>query len=61
MSKKVIFEKEYHGFEAWSDIDRDISEMLDSAYNPEVEDIESESNGMIKIVVTFESEDEQKD
>lgn len=53
---KVIFEKEYHGFEDCVDIPRDVHEMLDPRFNPDCDGIEPEFKGIIKIVVTYKNE-----
>jgi len=50
---KVIFSKEYHGFEDCVDIGRDIHEMFDPRFNSEVEGLDPEFKGIIKIVVTY--------
>jgi hypothetical protein len=49
---KVIWEKEYHGFEAVFDLDRDISEFWD-----DVEDeIPPEFQGTLKVTISYEEE-----
>ena len=50
---KVIFEKEYHGFEDCVDVSRDMHEMFDPRFNPDVAGIDPEFCGTIKIVVTY--------
>jgi hypothetical protein len=49
--ERTIFNKVYHGFESWSDIDRDVSEMWDDA------DIPAEGQGKLTIKVTYVDED----
>lgn len=53
--EKIIFNKEYHGFESSADIYRDVCEMLDPRFNPDAEGIEPEFSGTIKITVTYVS------
>jgi len=54
MSRKSIFSKDYEGFESSSDIYRDISEMLDPAFNPLAEGISPEFQGTLAIDVTYQ-------
>ena len=59
MNKRIIFEKEYCGFEDVYDIDRDISEMWD---DPKAKGIPGEFQGVIKVTVEYipaEGEDEE--
>lgn len=50
---KTIFEKTYHGFEHWYDIDRDIAEMF--CYGGAA-DIPGEFLGKIHVKITYEEE-----
>ncbi len=53
MRKLMIFIKEYHGFESCYDIGRDIHEMFDPRFNPDIKGIDPEFEGTIKIEVTY--------
>jgi len=54
--KKVIFEKEYYGFESTYDLERDISEAFESLED----DVSDEFTGTIKVVMTYEEEEEEE-
>jgi len=55
--KNIKFEKTYHGFEAVSDLGRDIDEM----WQYELKDIPGEFQGTIKVTVEYiPSEDENR-
>ena len=45
--EKVLLEKSYEGFESWSDIDRDISEMWDDSNIP------AEGTGTVIIKIVY--------
>lgn len=53
---KTIFKKEYHGFESTSDIGRDLHEMWDERFNPDIKGISGEFQGTVKITVTYSDE-----
>lgn len=53
---KIIFEKEYHGFEAIVDLEEDISDLWDARLNKAVKDIPGEFQGTVKVVITYEDE-----
>jgi hypothetical protein len=55
---KTIFEKTYHGFEDMSDIFRDVEEAVDPAFNPKMKDIPGEFQGRMKVVITYDEDDE---
>jgi len=55
---KVVFEKTYDGFESLSDIGRDIGEVFDERFNPMMSDIPGEFQGRMKVVITYEEDDE---
>jgi len=50
---RMIFSKEYHGFEDSVDIYRDVEEMLDPRFNSGAEGLNPEFRGTIKIEVTY--------
>jgi len=54
-SKKpiVIFDKNYEGFEAMADINRDISEAFDGDYNPKSTILSGEFQGTVAITITY--------
>jgi hypothetical protein len=54
---KTIFNKEYHGFEAASDISRDLHEMWDERFNPAMKGISGEFQGTVKVTVTYSDEE----
>jgi len=51
---KVIFEKEYHGFEDIYDMSRDVMEAFDADFNDEVKDLPGEFQGTVKVTITYE-------
>lgn len=55
-----VFEKEYHGFESWIDMSRDIDEIW---YEPTMKNVPSEGRGTLKITVEYipSEEDEEVD
>ena len=53
--KKVIFQKEYFGFEDLSDLERDIYEMWDDN-----EDIPSEFEGTVKVTIEYIDDEEDE-
>jgi hypothetical protein len=55
---KVVFEKTYDGFESLYDIGRDIDEAFDERFNPVIKDIPGEFQGRMKVVITYEEDDE---
>lgn len=56
---KVIYEKEYHGFESLYDLGRDVYEAFDSRFNEKAKDIPGEFQGTVKVTIEYmESEDE---
>lgn len=60
MSKKVLWQKTYHGFEDFSDYWRDTHEAVDSDFNPEMKSIPGEFQGKVKVTIEYipEGEDE---
>jgi hypothetical protein len=55
---KVIFQKDYHGFEDAVDIERDVSECFDARFNPAMEGIPGEFQGTIRVTVEYIPEEE---
>lgn len=53
--KKVIFHKEYFGFEDLADLERDISEMWDDN-----EDIPGEFEGTVKVTIEYIDDNEEE-
>jgi hypothetical protein len=53
---KVIFKKEYVGFEAIADIDRDVCEAFDTDFNPLAEQIPDEHQGTVTVTITYTPE-----
>jgi hypothetical protein len=51
----VLFQKDYVGFEALADIERDVTEALDSAYNPyeAASILEGEYQGTLRVTITW--------
>ncbi len=49
---KTLWEKNYHGFESISDLERDVYEALD--------DVSGEFQGTIKVVITYEPAETEK-
>lgn len=58
MNKRVIFKKEYHGFEDIYDLDRDISEMWDE---PAAKTIPGEFQGTLTVTVEYTPSKEDGD
>lgn len=54
--KKLIFRKEYNGYESLSDVDRDISEAFDGKFNEAAKDIPSDFEGVITITIEYSPE-----
>lgn len=50
---KVIFKKDYGGFESLSDFWRDTSECFDPDFNPEMKDIPGEFQGTVKVTIEY--------
>ena len=50
-NSKTILEKEYHGFESWADIDRDVAEMWEGS------DIPCEGQGKIVVKIVYVEKD----
>jgi hypothetical protein len=53
MKNKIIFKRDYHGFEDVVDLERDISECFDSRFNPEAKDIPNEFTGTVKVTIEY--------
>lgn len=49
-----VFQKDYDGFESWTDVGRDIDEIWD---NPAMKDIPPEWQGTIRITIEYIPED----
>jgi hypothetical protein len=58
MTKRVIYKKEYHGFEDVGDLDRDISEMWDE---PAAKSIPGEFQGTLTVTVEYTPSEEDSD
>ena len=52
----VLFQKDYVGFEALADIERDLSEALDSDSNPAAAIRQGEYQGTVRVTITYEPE-----
>ena len=52
--KKEIFNKDYEGFESLYDIQRDVIECFDPAFNEEAKDIPGEFQGTVNVTITYE-------
>lgn len=52
-----IFEKEFEGWESLQDWDREMSELWDERFNPDVKGLPGEFTGKIKVVITYEGDD----
>lgn len=59
---KVIFKKDYSGFESIYDLSRDINEMWEKSYDEEknkvLDSIPGEFQGTVKVLITYEENDE---
>lgn len=53
---RIIFEKTYYWFEELYDIERDVSEAINVRFNPEMNGISPESQGAMKVIITYEEE-----
>jgi len=54
MSKPVVvFEKEFHGWESLQDWDRDMSEAIQSDYNPVAKIMDGEFEGTLTVVMVY--------
>jgi len=58
---KIIFNKDYHGFEDIYDLERDISEAFDVKFNPEMKNIPSEFMGTVRVTIEYFYEGETFD
>ena len=52
--QKVIFIREYEGFESISDIQRDVIECFDESFNKLAEGLPSEFRSKITLKITYE-------
>lgn len=52
---KKIFEKKYCGFESLYDLERDVQECFDPAFNKEAADIPGEFSGTVTITINYEA------
>lgn len=50
---RVVWTKDYHGFESMSDLDCDVYEALDERFNPKAKDIPGEFQGTIKVTMEY--------
>ncbi len=55
---KEIFSKKYNGFEALSDVDRDVSEAFNPHFNIAMQDIPGEFEGTMTVVITYTGPEE---
>ena len=55
-----VFKKDYHGFESWAEIGRDMSEMFDE---PSMKNVPPEGQGTLRITVEYipSEEDEEQE
>ena len=58
---KIIFNKDYCGFEDICDLDRDISEAFDRDFNPEMKNIPLEFMGTMRVTIEYFYEGETFD
>ena len=49
----IIFSKEFRGFEALQDWDRDMSEAIQSDYNPAAAVLNGEYEGTVLVTITY--------
>jgi hypothetical protein len=54
--EKIIFKKEYHGFEDTYDFDRDMAEALDPKFNPKATSLLGEFSGILTVTVSYREE-----
>lgn len=50
---RLIFKKEYEGFESLSDIGRDVSEAFDKDFNPDVAFLPGEFQGTVRVIIEY--------
>lgn len=53
---KVIFTKDYEGFESLYDLGRDVCEAVDAVYNPQATVLEDEFQGTVRVTITYTPE-----
>lgn len=56
--ERKIFEK-YYCWEDLCDVERDVTEAMDPRFNPESVDIPGEFRGRIKLVMTYEGDENE--
>lgn len=54
---KVIYKKEYHGFEDFSDYWRDMDEAVRPEFNAAMKDIPGEFQGTIRVTIEYVPEE----
>ena len=54
----LILKREYSGFEDLYDFDRDMSEALDSDFNPAAKIIPAEFNGTVTVTITYKEDED---
>jgi hypothetical protein len=54
----VVFHKNYNGFESLQDYHRDISEAIDSDFNPVMKMIPGEFKGTISVTIIYEHKED---
>lgn len=52
----VIFHKEYEGFEALADVERDVGEAFNGDYNPKSSILMGEYQGTVTVTITYTPE-----
>ena len=57
-NKVTLLNKEYHGFESWADIFRDVSECFDRDFEPEAKKVPGEGRGIMTVMVTYTPSEE---
>lgn len=58
MTEKIIYKEHYHGWESLQDFDRDMHEMFDPRFNPDIKGIPEDFQGTITITVTYSDVEE---
>lgn len=57
---RVIFQKDFEGFESLQDWDRDMSESIQSDYNSDAKVLDGEFTGTLRVTIEYiPSEDER--
>lgn len=57
---KIIWQKDYEGFEDLSDYFRDTDEAVDPRFNPNMAEIPGEFQGTIRVTIEYIEEEENE-